>query len=236
MNQFSKGFAAGFISLSALIAGYYVLFKPSGKASGDALQTSINQSEPFLQTPAPDRKIQTSDTRKILTAPSPIKKTKSQTNNKTQYTEDEINKVVSKSKQLMTKNKIINKLDQFSQNDLARIEYILDRLNAKLPKELFEEEPIDYQWSAKRQAELEYSYYDKSQLKDIGDLESITCKSQHCQVKVQIPADLKFNPSYVLGWSQPASVSVLDNPVDHSYKTVVIIIARKSQNFSDKIN
>lgn len=233
MNQFRKGFTIGVVSSLALVTGYYVSFMNSTTDSADVQFDSGNPPTSIFQSPLLDSNIQQSKTREDLVSQVSIEKTKSQINTDTPYTEDDNNIAALNNKKNTTKNKIINKLDQFNQSDLARIEHILNRLNAKQPKELFDEEAIDYQWSEKRQVELEYNYYDKSQLKDVGELESISCKSRHCRVRVQIPADFEFNPSYVLGWSQPASVGVLTNNEQPGIKTVEIFIARKSQEITD---
>ena len=55
----------------------------------------------------------------------------------------------------LNKENIINMLSDFNENDLARIQYLLENLNTLPVDELFKSEPIDNNWSLKKQVELE---------------------------------------------------------------------------------
>jgi hypothetical protein len=122
------------------------------------------------------------------------------------------------------KRKIIEMLDSFDANDLARIESILTHLNDKTPSERFEIEPVDVNWSLQKQAELEYSFYEKSALKDVGTLESIRCKSQLCEVRVTVPADVNLKPSHYMDWSTPVSTSIHPSQSDPDSKEIVMYL------------
>ncbi len=125
------------------------------------------------------------------------------------------------------KKNIIKMLNNFNTKDLARIESILKHLNDKTPDEQFNSEPIDANWSLKKQAELEYTFYEQSALKDFGTLESIRCKSETCQVRVQVPADLSLKPSHYMDWSNPVSVSINPKQDDLELSTIEIYISRE---------
>jgi len=139
---------------------------------------------------------------------------------------DEIPTNILKSNELQGKDKILDMLDDFSNNELARIESILKHWNDETPEERFKSEGIDTNWSLNKQAELEYSYYEQSPLKDLGILESIKCKTQTCQVTVIVPVNFKLKPSHYMDWSYPAAVRIKYNQDDSDSKTLNIYLNR----------
>ncbi len=126
----------------------------------------------------------------------------------------------------LEKNRIIAKLNGLNDKELARLEPIIDQLDAKLPLELFDNEVVDHQWALTKQVEIEYDFYDKSILKDIGDLESVTCKSQHCLVRVNVPDSVDLNPSHYYGWAAPVMIKI-NNAQENDSKTIELYIKRK---------
>jgi len=127
----------------------------------------------------------------------------------------------------LNKANIIRMLNGFDQSDLARIQSIIENLNNSPIEEVFESEPIDSVWSLKKQSELEYAFYEKSALKDLGTLDSVECKSQTCLASIQVPADLELRPSYYMDWSSPVAVSIRPNEDDSTLRTVRIYISRE---------
>lgn len=123
-------------------------------------------------------------------------------------------------------NRIIAKLNTLNDKELAKLEQIIQQLDTKLPLELFDNEVVDHDWALTKQIEIEYDFYDKSVLKDIGDLESVTCKSQHCLVKVNVPISVDLNPSHYYGWTAPVMVKI-NNAQANDFKTIELYIKRK---------
>jgi len=126
-----------------------------------------------------------------------------------------------------SKEKIVAMLDDFQLDELSHIEKMLKHWNDKTPAEYFKTEPTDSNWSLEKQAELEYTFYEQSALKDLGSLESIRCKSRTCQVKVKIPSDTELKPSHYLDWSRPISVAINKSSDGLEFKTVEIYISRE---------
>jgi hypothetical protein len=117
-------------------------------------------------------------------------------------------------------------LEGLNDEDLKRVEFMVSRLNEKSPSEKFAVESIDAEWSLTKQAELEYSFYESSSLRDLGNLDSVICKSQSCQVKVSIPSDLNLRPSHFMDWSNPVPTTLMPHQEDPDSKTLVIYIKR----------
>ncbi len=117
-------------------------------------------------------------------------------------------------------------LEGLNDEDLKRVEFMVSRLNEKSPSEKFAVESIDAEWSLTKQAELEYSFYESSSLRDLGNLDSVICKSQSCQVKVSIPSDLNLRPSHFMDWSNPVATTLMPHQEDPDSKTLVIYIKR----------
>jgi hypothetical protein len=117
-------------------------------------------------------------------------------------------------------------LEGLNDEDLKRVESMVSRLNEKSPSEKFAVESIDAEWSLTKQAELEYSFYESSSLRDLGNLDSVICKSQSCQVKVSIPSDLNLRPSHFMDWSNPVATTLMPHQEDPDSKTLVIYIKR----------
>ncbi len=117
-------------------------------------------------------------------------------------------------------------LKGLNEDDLKRVESMISRLNERSPSEKFEVEDIDAEWSLSKQAELEYSFYESSSLRDLGNLDSVICKSQSCQVKVSIPSDLNLRPSHFMDWSNPVATTLMPHQEDPDSKTLVIYIKR----------
>ena len=117
-------------------------------------------------------------------------------------------------------------LEGLNDEDLKRVESMVSRLNEKSPSEKFAVESIDSEWSLTKQAELEYSFYEGSVLKDLGNLDSVVCKSKTCQVKVSIPSDLELRPSHFMDWSDPVATSLMPHQDDPQLKTLEIYIER----------
>lgn len=229
MNKFVYGFVVGVLSFLSVAIVFSIVFDSVPEENDVLIQTensaklALQHEAPILQTRKksiqPDRTLSTYH----------IKETQNELEDTSDYIGDEDTIPNIENSKQQTKNQIVNKLEEFELGDLNRIKDILDNLNPKMPKEIFEEEFVDEEWSLKKQSELEYTFYDKSRLKDIGSLKSINCKSQYCRVRVQVAGDLEFNPSYVFDWSQPASVSIYPDRDDSSAKTIEIFIAREDK-------
>ena len=101
--------------------------------------------------------------------------------------------------------KIINSKDT---EELYAIKRMIQNMNRKSPVERFNEEALNHQWSLKKQAELEYSFYSHSPLKDIGELDSISCKSSLCKIDVSVPSDTMLRPSFYDGWNHTLSMTM----------------------------
>ena len=125
------------------------------------------------------------------------------------------------------KIKILSKVNALDDKSLYRLEHLIDGLNQKIPNELFAEENIDPEWALKKQTDLEYAFYDKSSLKDLGELDSIDCKSQHCLVRVTVPKRTKLNPSYFHGWANPVMVKIDRKNDNTDRKTLELYIQRE---------
>ena len=117
-------------------------------------------------------------------------------------------------------------LEGLNDEDLKHVESMVSRLNEKSPSEKFAVESIDPEWSLTKQAELEYGFYEDSVLKDLGNLDSVVCKSKTCQVKVSIPSDLELRPSHFMDWSNPVATSLMPHQDDPQLKTLEIYIER----------
>ena len=125
------------------------------------------------------------------------------------------------------KDRIEKILGGLNDYDLTRVESFVSSLYDKTPSEKFELENIDSKWSLEKQAELEYSFYESSALRDLGNLESVICKSQSCQVKVSIPSDLELRPSHFVDWSNPVETTLIPHFSDPESKTLVIYVKRR---------
>lgn len=124
------------------------------------------------------------------------------------------------------RNRIENILKGLNKEDLKRVESMVSRLKEKSPIEKFEAESIEPEWSLMKQAELEYSFYESSVLRDMGNLDSVICKSQSCQVKVSIPSDLDLSPSHFVDWYDPVATNLMPHQSDPDLKTLIIYIQR----------
>ncbi len=231
MNKFHSGFTLGFLVSTSLAIGYFFLTKPISKTEEF---DSVQKTSPIIAEPYLNSKSSTSQHEKEFKPKTPdlsSNKTLSQADKTAEHLETDALEPDPNAlpDQNDLKKRIQDKLDTFNQNDLARIENILNQLNALPPKKLFENESIDPIWAEQKQVELEYSYYNDSQLKDIGDLESIRCKSQHCQVKVQILKGEKLKPSYYMDWSNPVSVRITPNQNNPASQTIEIYIPREGK-------
>ncbi|MBV1909168.1 MAG: hypothetical protein KUG78_07580 [Kangiellaceae bacterium] len=127
----------------------------------------------------------------------------------------------------LRRDKVLAMLEDFEDEDLVNIEKMLLHWNDKAPAEYFESESIDSSWAIEKQAELEYTFYEQSALRDLGMLDSIVCKSRTCQVVVKIPVSTQLKPSHYLDWSNPISVAIKDDATDAELKTIDIYISRE---------
>lgn len=125
-----------------------------------------------------------------------------------------------------TIEKIESLLNDFTPDELFLIEKTLLHWNDQTPAEYFKTESIDPDWSLSKQVELEYTFYERSNLRNLGTLDSIQCKSRTCQVKVQIPTNTELKPSDYIDWSNPISVAIKKGGKDSEFKTVEIYISR----------
>ena len=123
---------------------------------------------------------------------------------------------------------LINRmLDELDQSNLSRLIGIIEQLDAKQPGELFELEEVDPVWSLKKQSELEFSFYEQSSLRDLGNLDSVVCKTNFCKVSISLPKSTDVGPSDYLGWANPRSVSIQNDPSNNDTKVIFLIVGKE---------
>ena len=120
------------------------------------------------------------------------------------------------------RDKLKGVIGQLNNQELSVIEHAIRNLS-NLPAAIqFANEPIDSDWALSKQAELEYSFYNISPLRNIGQLKNIVCRSQFCEVSLQIPAGTLLESSDYRRWSNPVSVTYHASEVN-DYELVLYI-------------
>ncbi len=214
MKNFSLGIIAGL--LLAALYSYFGNESDKPVNAGIPLTNAWKESNPCaVDTPAPS-----SQANSHVTKTKQIEQSKAEIAITNEAQEQE--KIVGDG--ATEKDKIIGMLDVFDSNDLSRIKSILTHLNDKTPSERFEDEPLDVNWALQKQADLEYSFYEKSALRSVGTLESIQCKTQLCQVRISVPLGLELKPSHYMDWSNPISTLISASEKDPTLKEVVIYL------------
>lgn len=125
------------------------------------------------------------------------------------------------------KQRIATILDGLADSELARLESILEQFEQPTPGEQFALEKIDDNWSLEEQTKLEYSFYEQSPLRNLGELQSVKCKTQLCQIRVQVPKYIKLKPSYYMDWLNPVSVELTPSASDKDSRMIEIYLARE---------
>lgn len=218
MNTFTKGF---FVGVTTVLVFFFVI-------------NFFNSTEKILTENQPNKYSVDKGTVSLVTNKLSIKEEfikKEASFNKTDGLQSLIKHKVKNGRPKISQTdifKITNRIKELSPDEIIAVVNLIDHITTKLPNELFEKEDIDYDWSIIRTAELEYNFYDQSNLQNIGELKSIICKSMHCQIKITIPSYEKFHPSNVTSWLIPASVTVKSNQKDNDQKLIEIIVARKN--------
>lgn len=214
MKNFSLGIIVGLI----LAALYSFLGQESGKPVNSNVPLVNDRKESNVQAVATSKPI--NQITNTVNKTAQIQQPKAEIAISSEVQEQE----VMARNESTEKDRIIGMLDSFDSNDLSRIESILTHLNDKTPSERFEAESVDVNWALQKQADLEYSFYEKSALKDVGTLESIRCKSQLCQVRVLVPADVNLKPSHYMDWSTPISTSINPSQSNPEFREIVMYL------------
>ncbi len=209
MTNFKMGFIIGLLVATLLLSIFTRFYE------NDANQLDINSIEKISIHNVSQKRSQNNEPQ-IMVVNSTL-----QSHNVPTLIKIEDNKIRS-----LTQKKIDKKISYMNDEQLEKLLWLIDYTNKKLPNEIFNQEAIDHSWATIRQAELEYSFYDESSLRDIGTLKSVVCKSKHCQIEVEIPSYHDFNPSSISNWIIPASVNILSNKHENQTKLIKIIISR----------
>ncbi|TQV87930.1 hypothetical protein [Aliikangiella coralliicola] len=128
-----------------------------------------------------------------------------------------------------TIEKIHSALYGLNQNQLAMIEATLSQINELKPVDAFELESVDDDWAQQKQADLEYFYYESSPLKDIGELESIRCKTTLCNIRVRVPNSADIKPSDYIDWPHLQSINIQTSADGNHERMINIIVFEENK-------